>query len=203
MRHSKARTYALVSTSALRAELALIMCMRMHTRSTCYHTRVMVSKRKCSVLNLEKKTKVIADIRAGKSQRFVGETDGVPKSTVADIWEEREKIEASSNPTFIKKCCIVREAHFQNLDEACYIWFQQKRAKGAPVSGSVLQEKSQQLFSSLYPDEDKATFKASSGWPHKFCNGMELENYFFRAGHYQLTLQLWNCLPPIANKYGD
>ena len=105
----------------------------------------MASKRKRSVMSLEKKLDIITQIRQGRSQRAVADGFGVAKSTVGDIWKNREKIEihvsASTNPAFAKKRCIVRDAHFHKLDEACYIWFQQQRAKGAPVSGPLLQEK--------------------------------------------------------------
>ena len=41
----------------------------------------------------------------------------VVKLTVGDIWKGREKIEshvsASANPAFIKKHCIMRDAHSQ------------------------------------------------------------------------------------------
>ena len=82
----------------------------------------MASKRKRSVVSLEKKLDIIAQIREGKSQRLVAEHFGVPYSTVGNIWKSREKIEtnvtASSNPAFAKKHCIVRDAHFQSLHEA-------------------------------------------------------------------------------------
>ena len=48
------------------------------------------------------------------------------------------------------------------------------------MSGPVLQEKALQLFSSLYPDKDDGSFKASSGWLHKFCK---------RHGVRELSLQ--------------
>ena len=44
--------------------------------------------------NVGKDTSSIAEARNGKSQRLVAETLGVPKSTVGDIWKEREKIKA-------------------------------------------------------------------------------------------------------------
>ena len=72
---------------------------------------------------------------------------------------------ASDNPSFAKKRCIVREPRFDKLDQACYLWFQQQRSKGAPVSGPVLQEKSRQL-------SDDGAFNTSSGWLHKFCGWM-------------------------------
>ena len=35
----------------------------------------------------------------------------------------------------------MRDAHFEKLDKACYLWFLQQCSKGAPVSGPVLKEK--------------------------------------------------------------
>ena len=136
------------------------------------------------MLSLEKKLEIIAELRKGKSQRLASVQFGIPKSTVGDIWKEREKIEthvsASENPSFAKKRCIVREPHFDKLDQACYLWFQHQRSKGAPVSGPLIQEKSLQLFPSLYPDKAEGSFKASSGWLHKFC---------VRHGIRELSLQ--------------
>ena len=77
----------------------------------------MASKRKGSVMSLEKKLDIIAELQQGKSQRAVSDYFGVAKSTVGDIWKNKDKIEthvtASANPTFAKRRCIVRDANFQ------------------------------------------------------------------------------------------
>ena len=41
--------------------------------------------------------------------------------------------------------------------------------KRGSVSGPLLQEKALQVFPVLYPYRDLGSFKASSGWFHKFC----------------------------------
>jgi hypothetical protein len=64
---------------------------------------------------------------------------------------------------------IVRDANFEKLDQACYLWFLQQRSKGAPISGPLVKEKALQLFLQLYPDKTPDSFKASSGWLQKFC----------------------------------
>ena len=129
--------------------------------------------RKRKVLTLEKKLTIIEELRKGKSQRLVSEIFQVPKSTVADIWKLREKIQchvsSSDNPSLAKKRCIIKEAQFEDLEKACYLWFMQQRARGAPVSGPLVQEKALQLFPDVYPDRDPESFKGSSGWFHKFC----------------------------------
>ena len=125
------------------------------------------SGRKRSVITLEQKLKIISDIKGGKSQRCVAEIYQTPKSTVGDIWKDREKIErhvsVSDCPSFAKKRCIVREAKFEELDKVCYTWFMQQCSKGAPVSGPLIKEKALQLFPTIYPDKDAESFMASSG----------------------------------------
>ena len=134
----------------------------------------MALKRKRSVITLEKKLQVVGELEKGKSQRCVSDLHSIPKSTVADnIWKDREKIRkhvsASDCPSFAKKRHIVREAHFNKLDQACYLLFMQQRTKGAPVSGPLLKEKALQLFPEVHPDSSPDLFKASAGWLQKFC----------------------------------
>ena len=124
------------------------------------------------VITLERKLAIIEELKKGKSQRYVSELYQVPKSTVADIWKLKDKIEshvsASDNPSSAKKRCIMKEAQFEALDKASYLWFMQQRSRGAPVSSPLLQEKALILFPALYPDRDATAFKASSGWLHRF-----------------------------------
>ena len=128
-------------------------------------------KRKRSVLTLEMKLSTIIELEKGSSQGAVGESFGVPKSTVADIWKDRNKIiDALVLPTL--KRCIVRLPKFDLVDESCWKWFCQQRSKGAPVSGVLLQEKARSFFGKLFPDADSYSFKASMGWLTKF-NGIK------------------------------
>ncbi len=63
------------------------------------------SKRKRSVLTLEKKLEILKKLEKGLSQRVVGEKFGVAKSTVADIWKDRQKIiNAISSSELWKQC---------------------------------------------------------------------------------------------------
>ena len=58
-----------------------------------------------------------------------------------DVWKDREKIEkhmTASNSLLAKKRCIVRDANFEKLDQACHVWFLQQCSNGAPLSGPLL-----------------------------------------------------------------
>ena len=132
-----------------------------------------VGKKHCHrVVTLEKKLEIISQLKKVKSQRFVSSLFDIPKSTVADVWKARDKIErhvsASDNPSFAKKRCIVKEANLRSWTKQFYTWFIQQRSKGAPVPGPLLQQKALQMFKILYPDKDADSFKGNSGWLHKF-----------------------------------
>ncbi len=67
------------------------------------------------MVTFEKKLEIIRHLKKGKSVRAVSELCSIPKSTVCDIWKDREKIEAhvsaSESPSLMKRC-IMREANF-------------------------------------------------------------------------------------------
>ena len=52
---------------------------------------------------------------------------------------------ASNCPSLAKKRCIVRDANFEKLDQACHVWFLQQHSNSAPLSGPLLREKALQL----------------------------------------------------------
>ena len=86
------------------------------------------TKQKRSVVTLEVKLKIIKELEEDKLQRLVAEQFKVAKSTISDIWRDREKIKkhvsSCANPQqFAKRCCLVREPVFSELDKACYLWF--------------------------------------------------------------------------------
>ena len=144
------------------------------------------SKRKRAVLTLEKKLQVLKELDKGLSQRLVGEKQGIAKSTVADIWKDREKIitaiASSESPALAnKKRCIIRLPKYDLVDEACWKWFCQQRSKGAPVSGVLLQEKARNFFPKLYPDADSQSFKGSTGWLTRFNQRHGIKNVKLRG----------------------
>ena len=61
------------------------------------------------------------------------------------IEKKTEKHMTASNSLLAKKRCIIRDANFEKLDQACHVWFLQQRSNGAPLSGPLLREKALQL----------------------------------------------------------
>ena len=67
---------------------------------------------------------IVKALEKGDSQRLVGQKFGIAKSTVANIWRDREKIidsvASSESPAFAnKKRCVIRHPNFDFVDEAC------------------------------------------------------------------------------------
>ena len=81
---ARAHAHGIEKNSCVRVE-----CKKMASSST--------TKRKHSVLTLEKKLDIITELRKGKSVRSVSGLFEVPKSTVGDIWKDRDKIEKHVN----------------------------------------------------------------------------------------------------------
>ena len=105
-----------------------------------------LGKRKRAVRTLGKKLEIVHSLEKGASQRVVCKKFAVAKSTVTDIWKDRQKISdavsASESPTFAnKKHCIIRHAKIDLVDKTCWKWFCQQRSRSVPVSGVLLQEK--------------------------------------------------------------
>ena len=134
---------------------------------TTEHEQTLLRKRKRAVLTLAKKMEIVRELQNGHSQRAIAEKYGVAKSTVGDIWKYRQKLDdcisSSESLVYAKKRCVVHEPKFNLVDSACWKWFCQQRAKGAPVSGVLLQEKARVFFPKLYPDCDPEAFKAAQG----------------------------------------
>ena len=123
-----------------RPPISGLLCLPDRLSRCC--AKPIASKRKQNIQSLEKKLDIIEEIKRGKSQRAVAEYFQVAKSTVSNTWKSRERtdnhVAASAYPKFAKRCCIVRDTHFQKLDKACYLRFQQQCAKGAPVSSPLV-----------------------------------------------------------------
>lgn len=56
----------------------------------------------------------------------------------------------------------------EELEQAVFLWFKQKREKGIPISGPILQAKARDLLKKLHP-ESSEQFTASTGWLWRFC----------------------------------
>ena len=127
------------------------------------------AKRKRVILTIEKKLDVLKKkIDQGASLAAVAVEFGLGQSTFSDIKRGRKKIlkfaTESTDPSCLKKRCIVRKANDEVFDNAMHLWFTQERLKGTPLSGTLVMEKARMLYSQLYPGKSEDDFKAGTGW---------------------------------------
>ena len=119
----------------------------------------MAVKRKLAVKTLAEKCQALRGLENAISNKNVAEKYGVPKNTVSNWLENKEKfftvLEKSSN-----KRKRVRESNYPDIDNVAFKWFLSQRGKSIPIDGTFIKEKAMK-----YAKELGATdFKASDGW---------------------------------------
>ena len=145
----------------------------------------MSSKRKRVVLSIDSKLAILRKIKEGVPQIRLAEQYGVGRSTITDLKKNEDKIrefaEGIENQGISKVRKVMRLGKDEQLEEALYMWFVQKRGQGNPVSGPLLAEKAKQLHDMLHEGCSNApSFTASAGWLWRFCK---------RHGIRQLSLE--------------
>ncbi|OWK11541.1 hypothetical protein Celaphus_00006843, partial [Cervus elaphus hippelaphus] len=132
---------------------------------------------KYTTLNLEEKMKVLSRIEAGRSLKSVTAEFGISKSTFYDIKKNKKLIldfvlKQDMPLVGAEKRKRKTEAKYGDVDDAVYMWYQQKCSAGVPVRGVELQaaaEKFAQCFG-------RTDFKASTGWLFRFRNRHAIGN---------------------------
>ena len=117
-------------------------------------------------LALKEKLQIVDDLeRKKKTQASICRELGLPKSTVATIWSDRDKIKAaaeSGSSSWNRK--KLRPAKYEDIDEAVYRWFCQAREKNVPISAAILKAKAVKYALSFGVND----FACSNGWIDHF-----------------------------------
>ncbi|XP_016066859.1 PREDICTED: tigger transposable element-derived protein 7 [Miniopterus natalensis] len=126
---------------------------------------------KYTTLNLEEKMKVLSRIEAGQSLKNVMDEFGISKSTFYDIKRNKKLIldfvlKQDMPLVGAEKRKRTTGAKYGDVDDAVYMWYQQKRSAGEPVRGVELQAAAER-FAQCFGQTD---FKASTGWLFRFRN---------------------------------
>jgi len=117
------------------------------------------TKRK--ILTLSDKINIIDKIEKGVSRQTIG----LPKSTISDIWKNKDTIKsqfALDQPSKKK----IRKLQFESIDGALLDWFKIQRNRNIPLNGPILLLKAEEFGKSL----GEHNFKASNGWLDKWKN---------------------------------
>lgn len=126
------------------------------------------------MLNLEK-MKMLSRIEAGRSLKSVMGEFGISKSMFYDIKKNKKLIldfvlKQDMPLLGAEKRKRTTGAKYSDVDNAVYMWYQQKRSAGVPVRGVELQAAAERFAQCL----GQTDFKASTGWLFRFRTGMQL-----------------------------
>lgn len=132
---------------------------------------------KYTTLNLEEKMKVLSRIEAGQSLKSVMDEFGISKSTFYDIKKNKKLIldfvlKQDMPLVGAEKRKRTTGAKYGDVDDAVYMWYQQKRLAGVYVRGVELQATAER-FAQCFGRTD---FKASTGWLFRFRNRHAIGN---------------------------
>ncbi|XP_054744526.1 jerky protein homolog-like [Anastrepha obliqua] len=131
-----------------------------------------IPKRKRVVVTIETKLKIIEEIEKGSTIVSLSEKYDIPRTTIQDFKKDATQIKqyAASMESLggrSKKRKTMKKALNEKVDEALFLWFNQIRSKGVPLSGQILKEKALFFNEKLGGPND---FKASSGWLYGWQN---------------------------------
>uniref|UniRef100_A0A673UP80 Tigger transposable element derived 7 n=1 Tax=Suricata suricatta TaxID=37032 RepID=A0A673UP80_SURSU len=132
---------------------------------------------KYTTLNLEEKMKVLSRIEAGRSLKSVMDEFGISKSTFYDIKKNKKLIldfvlKQDMPLVGAEKRKRTTGAKYGDVDDAVYMWYQQKCSAGVPVRGVELQAAAERFAQGL----GRTDFKASTGWLFRFRNRHAIGN---------------------------
>ncbi|KAM8950753.1 tigger transposable element-derived protein 7 isoform 1-T3 [Lycaon pictus] len=156
---------------------------------------------KYTTLNLEEKMKVLSRIEAGRSLKSVMDEFRISKSTFYDIKKNKKLIldfvlKQDMPLVGAEKRKRTTGAKYGDVDDAVYMWYQQKRSAGIPVRGVELQAAAER-FAQCFGRTD---FKASTGWLFRFRNRHAIGNQKV-CGEQSLSSASENVEPFRQNLY--
>lgn len=137
-------------------------------------------KRKRNVLTIEQKLEAVERLVKGDSISQVALDLGVSVGTVADWRYKREDFENWCTKYATNEQCRLRKStkdgDFEEVSEALFKWFSERREKGRPVDRESLKEKARALHEELQQEgKEPKKFYASNGWLNRWKSRYGLE----------------------------
>lgn len=122
-------------------------------------------------MTMDEKFRALKRLDAGETAKKIAADMGVGTSTVSDWKKTRSEIEkwcsSQASTSGVKKLKMMKKATNNQVNEALYLWFTQRREQGLPISGPLLKEKALHFNKEIGAD---GQFKASEGWLESWKN---------------------------------
>lgn len=167
-------------------------------------------------ISVKKKVQILDDIEAGLAASAIMEKHEICRTTVFEIRSQKDKIRklvkdvesasesGEASPSLEKRSRLSMTCK-KDVDKAVHEWLSQQRAKNVPVRGVDVQAAARG-FAITFGDE---SFKASSGWLHKFKKRHGLTNEkmvgdaafvnFVNVGDFQADDHSWTSLKHLVS----
>lgn len=135
-------------------------------------------------LTLEKKVKLLEEIKAGATQRALARKYGVSRTTIGNIYKKREAILKTwkiNNSGERKR--ILRKTANDMINTLMWQYIQNNNSQNIPISGPLLKIKALEIAKTLKIE----TFKASKGWLRSFLKGRNIDPRTFLVNSDQVN----------------
>jgi hypothetical protein len=120
------------------------------------------------VRTLEERLRIIGEVEKNPSEKRidVAKRLGLPPSTLNSIIAKKRDIieQAYKCGALAKKRKTGKESTYSELENVLFAWYQQARASGMPVDGTILREISLKIAATMGIEN----FTASNGWVSRF-----------------------------------
>ncbi|CAG0921919.1 unnamed protein product [Notodromas monacha] len=128
------------------------------------------NEKRRNVLTVEFKQEIIRKREMGRGVRDLGREYGLPKSTIASIIANRNKIMAAN---VIRGSSLVfvngtRTPIHEEMEQLLMGWIDESKEKGDRITRDIICEKARSIFEALKCSEKEEEFKASRGWYERF-----------------------------------
>lgn len=152
-------------------------CSTLHTLQyfSNFSTNMSLKRKAGNELSIDEKKEVLDFIDKGASHRNLAYKHNVSVSTISNIRKQRDSIMALWEGNCSKdRQRKLRQSPYEELNKVVFEFFLMCRAKGMPISGPILQEKSRLAAATLGISD----FTASNGWLAAFRHRNNID---FRA----------------------
>lgn len=120
------------------------------------------------VRTLEERLRIIEEVEKNPTEKRIdiAKRLGLPPSTLNCIMAKKIEIrqQADKCGTAAKKRKTGKESTYSELENVLFSWYQQARASGIPIDGTILKEKSLKIAETMGIEN----FSASNGWISRF-----------------------------------
>ena len=137
-----------------------------------------LKKRKRVVLTITEKIKICELAAAKTPYSTIAKKFGIGRSTIVDIRKQEQALRDFQRKAVemnLPEARSMKTGDFEDLDEALYLWFKQKREQNMDVSGDLLMEQAKIFYEKMYPGNE-CLLNFSHGFLWRFCQRHKLRH---------------------------